>query len=119
MVDFAIIDILWRAMDGEVEPMAKHIEAGGDLPPDFRAFLAAHLRNELPKRPGNKRTFSQVQMEAGIVSQIRYIMRIMGCSAYKAQKLYLQMHPSMNEETLKTYWKKSRRRAKNRVSKPV
>jgi hypothetical protein len=63
---------LLYAEGGEIELLAKLIENGGDLGPETRKWLAAHLRGKLPKKRGNKRLWSQVEREMGIVRLIRH-----------------------------------------------
>ncbi len=70
---FDLHDDFLSAQSGEVEPFAAYIEAGHPITDGMRKWLAAHLRGELPKRPGNKRLYSQIRREADIIHYIHYL----------------------------------------------
>ena len=59
--------IVGRAVDGDMEPLAKWIEDGGALDAGTRQWLASYLRGETNRRPGKKRTMAQQALEAKIL----------------------------------------------------
>lgn len=119
--DFLYGPILWHARDGHLKPLAQHIEDGGNLDADLRKFLVDYLRGRVKFGRGNRRTFAQIDLEAGVTSTVRFIQSTYGLSRYAAMKRYLAADLSMNPETLKTYMRKADRprqlRRAARVSK--
>ena len=116
-MDFSTFDIRLHAESGNMEPLARHIEAGGHLCPGLRKILAAQLRGEMKYR---RRSWAQQRLEDRIVLAVYGIRlmereRIGKCSEYRAAQIYLDRHPDMNPETLKTYLRNVRRR--HRVKK--
>lgn len=111
-MDFSTMDILAHAETGNIEPLARHLEDGGDIGVSMRKFLAAHLRGELDIRPGNKRTLSQIEMECAVCLDIIYKMQMHDCSEYRAIEMYLDENPKANRETVRGYLKKQRRRVR-------
>ena len=128
ILDIEEVEILLHAESGEIEPLAKYLESGGALGPDLRKWLADHLRGKHPKKRGKKRLWSQVEREmraAELVREIqhhrgKFIINLRNCfqagmdidelfsatrgaiSETAAIKLYLEMDPNMNRETLRT-----------------
>jgi hypothetical protein len=99
---------LLAAEEGNSEPLAELIEREGCLAtPEAREYVAARLRGEKKKR-GNKRTLGQIKMELNLLQEIRMIEKDLGCTEYKAIKVYLASHPDMNEDSLKTYLKRAK-----------
>lgn len=73
--DIEEVGALLHAESGDLEPLAKYIERGGAIGPETRRFLVAHLRGEIPKRRGLKRTWAQVEREisnAWFVDAVRW-----------------------------------------------
>lgn len=101
---------LAHAQTGNLEPLARHIESGGPISAGMRAFLAAHLRDQLPKKRGNKRTFSQIEMEARILIELHMIQIFERVTANKALDIFLDRQPDLNRETVKGYLRKSKAR---------
>ncbi|AKM09319.1 hypothetical protein [Croceicoccus naphthovorans] len=91
---------------GETEHLARHIEAGGVIDDAIRIFLAAHLRGEIKRRPGNQRTASQIRREVNIAHEVYTVAKHFGVSRYRAAEAYLFLNPEINEETLKSYLKR-------------
>lgn len=98
---------LRHAMSGNLNALASYLESGGEVSHEIRDFLVSYLRKGLNFGPGNRRTYAQVSMELGIISDITTAMRHFGISRYKATKVYLAINPHLNEETIKSYLKKN------------
>lgn len=106
--DFAL-HVFGRAIDGDLEPLARHIEQGGDLDPVVRKWLAAHLRGETARTPGLKRTTGQQVREAKVLAALFFLQEIeeeargkRGARA-RAIRALLDCSPSLTERTVKRY----------------
>lgn len=124
-MDFATLAVLAHAKSGDIRPLAKHIEDGGYICPETRLFLARYLRGKLRYRPGNRRTYSQVEREATLASTILYLRRQMGretgegfklASEYAAIEAYLKLDETANRATLRSLL---RRGKLSRMRKPA
>lgn len=111
-VDLALLDLTAHAMSGNLEPLAQHIESGGNLDRPTREFLAAYLRGEIKFKRGNRRTYFQEAKEQRAVSYVRSlrfhyaVLHGSRGSLARAVRTFLDKHPEMSEETLKTYMKR-------------
>ncbi len=93
---------LLAAEEGDQEPLAQLIEQRGCLAtPEAREFVAARLRGEKKTR-GSKRTLVQISSDLGILDDVLAIRAEHGCTEYRAKLVYLNDHPDLNEDTLKT-----------------
>ena len=116
--DLATHHVLRALKQGDVEPLARHLEEGGYLCQTLRDFLAASVRREIEYARGNKRTLAQMQKEDKHLLEIALIRADAAAdgqliSEHAAMKKYLERHPEMNEETLKGYVRKSKSRKKS------
>lgn len=108
-IDLATIGIMLHAESGNLEPLAKHIEAGRPLTPEMRTLAAAVLRGERPK-PRSKRTWSQIQIEMRHVRCVRYIQERDACSQHRAIEKYLECERGIQRATLRTYLRNAKAR---------
>ena len=93
---------LGKAEDGDQFPLAEFIERNGVLATkEARAFVAARLRGDR-KPSGVKRTIRQQVAELEILVSVRKIQQEEDCLEYRALGIYLDRHPDMIFDTLKT-----------------
>ncbi len=91
-----------HAYSGDAKPLAKHIQAGGELSPCMREFLVSHLRGEIRLGPGRRRTFEQKQRDRNIGEDVRFYQEVLEVSRAKAIERYLDDNPDVNRDTLKS-----------------
>ena len=101
------------AWAGDVEPLARFIEEGGELGDDARKFLANHLRGAIKRRRGNPRIAADEERRTKAIIEIRAIQILKNCSEYAAVSIYLNTHKNANRDTVKSWL----RRDRNRVQK--
>jgi hypothetical protein len=117
MTDFADLTderllVLSELAAGNGAPLAKHLESGGDLSDDLRAVLIKYLRGELRLSRGNRRTYAQFMKEDKIrdrlkALQFRFAVMRGSRGAYsRAIEAYLEIDPSVGEETVRKYAKR-------------
>lgn len=108
--DLALIKLTAPAYSGDIEPLAKHIETGGNLDGQTRKFLAAFLRGEIKY---SRRKFSQRMKELQVVFEVRnlqkYYAGVNGSRGSRNRAIvhYLESHDEMKEDTLKDYLKRN------------
>lgn len=106
-----LIELTAHARSGKMDPLAKHIEGGGNLDGQTRDFLAAFLRGDVKFKRGNRRTFAQYNRELKVVDAVQSLQiheaMVRGARGSRARAIaqYLDRHPNMNAETLKGYLK--------------
>jgi hypothetical protein len=111
--DLAEVEVTAHAMSGHFEPLAKYVEEGGELGSDTRDLLARILRGELRFKRGNRRTYAQRMTEWRAREAVRGFQRhytvLHGSRGSRADAIrrYLELHPHVNEETLKKYLAKA------------
>lgn len=91
-----------QAYSGNFEPLARYLEAGGELKGGMREFLIALLRDQIRFKRGNRRTFAQRQLDRQIGEEISLFEDALGLGRSEAIRRYLDQHPTMNSETLKS-----------------
>lgn len=100
--------ITLRADSGEFEPLAKHLESGAELTLCMREFLAAHLRGEVRFNRGRRATFAQEQLDRQVSDDVKLYGELLNVTAGEARDRYLDAHPNMNPETLRSILKRHR-----------
>lgn len=87
---------------GHFEPLAKHLENGGEVDALTRQFLAAYLRGEIKFPRGQRRMPAKVQQDIQFAIRVDAIMLWKRCNRSRAIKIFLDLNPTVNEETLKS-----------------
>lgn len=100
------------AWGGDIEPFARYIEAGGELGSEARAFLADHLRGKAKPRRGNRRLQVNADTRSAATIEIRMTQFLERCSEYEAISRYLEKHPSLPRETVRSWLKRSPNRVR-------
>ncbi len=93
-------DPVAHAWTGDFEPLAKHIEAGGELNEEMRGVLVAILRGSLRFAKGHRRTFAQIQLDRDAALDISSYM-LAGLSRPQAVRTWLDANPNLNAAILK------------------
>lgn len=99
--------------DGNLETLARYLEAGGELHDDLRELVVLHLRGELRFSPGGRRTYAQKVVERGAQQAVRAYQRYYAAvhgswgSRTRAMKDYLELNLQATPETLKKYLKRA------------
>lgn len=91
---------------GHLEPLAKHLENGGALDALTRQFLAAYLRGEIKFRPGVRRMPAKIDQDIRMALQLTAIMAMKRCSRERAIQIFLDLHPNVNDSTLRSTLKR-------------
>lgn len=102
-----------HAWSGNFEPLAKYIEAGGELNEQQREFLVALLRDKIRFKRGNRRTFVQKLRDTDAALAIR-LAQIGGLTRSQAVRSWLDCNPGVSEETLKKMLQRAARDARYR-----
>jgi hypothetical protein len=106
MTDLRLLDLVYRAEAcGDMEPLACHIEGGGEITREMRVLLAAYLRGK-KKRQGRPRTYDQRTKESRILSVYR-VLRDLGYSHDKALE---HLPNDVNIDTARSILSRVRRR---------
>jgi hypothetical protein len=98
--------------EGNPDPLATHLAAGGELFGDQREALVKYLRREFPRRPGNQRTFAQHWSELEIRQRVIALQWHFAInegkrgSLRKALDAYLEQNPKVQPDSLRKYVKK-------------
>ena len=71
----ADIDMAGHGESGNSEPLARHIEAGGNLGPQSRRTLVRILRGELRFSRGARRTYAQALADMRVTEEVRGFQR--------------------------------------------
>lgn len=104
-----------HARSGDLEPLAKHLEADGELTAELKVLLAEIVRRQLKFARGNRRTFAQERREIRIRNEVRKLQteeaRLRGTrgSFQRALNRYRDLDPKISEEQLRTYFKRGGR----------
>jgi hypothetical protein len=69
------LEILSELAAGNAEPLARYLEAGGELHADQRSLLVKYLRRELSLKRGNRRTYSDNRRVAEIRHALQSLQR--------------------------------------------
>jgi len=129
MTDLAVMRAYLRAVDGDFSSLADMIEKGTPLDPQTRKFLAAYLRGNLPRSRGNSRTLAARLRDMEVLRQVEYFAQqeIMGAKVAAENGLkyrpmggaraYLERHPDLAPDTLKSILARARRERAIRVNK--
>ena len=97
--------LIYYAERGDVAPMVAHLEKGEEISPTMRAFLIRHLRGEIQRGPGATPVKADRDRNAEIANAVWLAAYLDGKSLYAARREYLETHPDMDSETLKSICK--------------
>lgn len=117
MTDFAQFTeerliIVTELAAGNGAPLAKHLDDGGELYPDQRAWLIKYLRKELGLKRGNRSTWVQKMRDSQIRFRLCALQRkeamLHGSrgSYRRAIDAHLALDPSVHFETLRKHAKR-------------
>ena len=99
-------ELTYYARRGDVGPLVAHLEQGGEISPNLRAFLIAHLRGEIKRGLGGTPVKAHRDRNAEIANKVWMAAYLDGKTLYAAQREYLERNPSMNRETLESICKR-------------
>ena len=99
--------------------LADHIQSGAEIGPKLREFIVEVLRGEIKFKTGKKINLGEMKTEANTeekaVFEISRIMFFWDVTAAKAQRILLDYYFDLNDDTIRSYWKKHRRNRPKRV----
>lgn len=99
--------------------LADHIQSGAEIGPKLREFIVEVLRGEIKFKTGKKIDLGVMKTEANTeekaVFEISRIMFFWDVTAAKAQRILLDYYFDLNDDTIRSYWKKHRRNRPKRV----
>ena len=101
-------DLVQWAEAGDLNPLIEHLESGGAISGDIRDFLVRILKGDIPKRRGIKRLKAQADRYAEIGMDVWMIKKFQRVSTYRAMQIYIDKHPSINYETLRSIVRKQK-----------
>lgn len=101
------LNIVYELAAGNGEPLARHLEAGGELFEEQRETLIKYLRKEVKVKRGNRRTYSQIKRDNSMhfklcALQWNFALRFGAYKSYtRAIDAYAEMHPEIGRETIR------------------
>lgn len=111
---YEAIEPLISARNGDFRKLAKHIEDGGEINYAIRKWLVKYLRGELslPRKGSWDQHCTEIKWRHEInmerLNSLHSEEKMI--TEYRAIKNVLDRHPKMNEETLKGYVKKRKKK---------